>query len=1151
MTLTSTSPLDHPAYAGIAFAPRRYTVPGTTKTGTMFAPESWSQTAVTILATKYARRAGVPDATVKVLEDGIPEQFARSVPAENATFGGEADVRQVLHRLAGAWTYFGLKGRYFADETEAEQFYSDALRAMIDQEGAPNSPQWFNTGLYFAYGISGNAAGYWYFDEASSAVIQSGSSYEKLAPMACFISTVEDSLVGEGGIFDWIATEARIFKLGAGSGANVSRLRAAGEKLAGGGTSSGLMSFLAVSDRAAGAIKSGGTTRRAAKMIVLDDDHPELPVFIAFKPKEEAKVAALIAGSFAIEKHVNAILAAAASKDLPEDGRLDPKRNTRLAEALRSALAAAIPSGTIAQAIDLANQGYSSVELDVHDSDWQGEAYMTIAGQNANISIGASDRFMRTCDSRTAWTLRGRVDDSVNKDIDAGDLWDKLSFAAWQCADPGLLFLDTIDSWHTHHADGLIRSSNPCGEYLAADGTACNLASINLVKFLHADGSFDVTRFENACALWTLILEISVFAAHLPTAETALRTYQIRNLGLGYTSVGSLLMRLGLPYDSEAGRSYIAAITGLMTGVAYRTSRDIAKRVAPCESYPRNRDSMQRVLRNHARAAGVTLARLTKGFEGLNYEPYLPEPNLQSAPITSRSIEVWGDVVDTEFAARNMQVTLCAPTGTISLVMDADTMGLEPDFALLKHKQLAGGGYIRIANESVNPALRSMGYSEKQVDDIIAYIAGTQTFSRGEAGIHRQALLEYLSEATLDAADAALRSSFAIDDALLGALNESEQARFDASEKQSVLESLGFSSEQIRKAQDVILGRGTIEGAPHLSKEHLPVFDCAMPSGRGERCVSANGHLKMVAAVQPLISGAASKTINLPRSTTVKEIGDTYFKAWRLGLKGITVYRDGSKLSQPLSTSELGEGDMTTADAVREPLAVAERIVYRYIAKQRKLPDKRSGYTQKMTIAGDQKFFLRTGEYDNGELGEIFLDAHKEGSAFRALLNNFAIAISMGLQHGVPLEEYVNAYTFTTFEPNGPVTGHAQIKMCKSLLDLVFRDLAVNYLGREDLAHVAMPDTRDHQAPMPEFIAEVNGDGLYGVPITNGTTHNGVSHLNGHIVHVAPRPPATSVAVATRETTGNVCRNCGSFDLVRSGTCETCSTCGTASGGCA
>jgi len=1045
-------------------------------------PASWSQVATDIMVSKYFRKAGVPqyDAAGNAIltEDGSP------------VLGPERSAKQVINRLAGTWRSWGEEYHYFASEADAAAFEDELRYMLVHQMAAPNSPQWFNTGLNWAYGITGPSQGHTYIDPLTGELRESDDAYSRPTPHACFIQSVDDDLVSEGGIFDLVTREARVFKYGSGTGSNFSKLRAEGEPLSGGGTSSGLMSFLKVFDRAAGAIKSGGTTRRAAKMVVLNMDHPDIETFINWKVLEEKKVAALIAA------------------------------------------------------------GYSS--------DFNGDAYATVSGQNSNNSVRVTSEFMKAVQDDADWDLTWRTNGKVVRTVKARDLWKQVAEAAWACADPGVQFDTTINDWHTALGSGRINASNPCSEYMFLDDTACNLASLNLMKFYDADSNtFRISDYLHAIRVWTIVLEISVLMAQFPSPEIARLSYIFRTLGLGYANLGSLLMTMGLPYDSEEGRTISAALTAILTGESYATSAEMARELGPFPGYGENREHMLRVIRNHRRAAWNAPAG---DYEQLSVLPVAINPEFCPDDLLKAARHSWDRalLLGTEHGFRNAQATLLAPTGTIGLLMDCDTTGVEPDFALVKFKKLSGGGYFKIANQSVAPALKNLGYNPAQVNDIIRYVLGTLSLD-GAPHINRDSLLaKGLNDADIAKIEKALPGVFELPFAFnVWTLGEDALVRLGLTQEEwtkpgfNLLRAIGFSQQQIDEANDVICGMQTIEGAPHLKDKHLPIFDCANRCGKhGQRFIHYMGHVRMMAATQPFLSGAISKTINMPNEATVADIENAYHESWKLGIKAMALYRDGSKLSQPLSSKSDNaaeaekdeEADERAAEiaALKAELAEMQKIAAQLDPAQaanprtvttnfrptrRTLPAKRGGFTQEARVAS-HKIYLRTGEYDDGQLGEIFVDLHKEGAAMRSLMNCFAIAVSKGLQYGVPLQEFVDTFTFTRFEPQGMVDGHPNIKMATSIIDYVFRVLGLEYLNRTDLVQVPPqesatnfgemlpPEAKSSAAPLAASptaspaIAPTSGNG-------NGRAHvngNGNGHKNGS--HAAPKVEAQAQAQA-------------------------------------
>src|SRR5476651_321516 len=1062
-------------------------------------PEFWSQVASDVLAQKYFRKAGIPALLKRVEEETVPSCLWRSVAdtvtlatlPEAERFGSELSAKQVFDRLAGAWTYWGWKGGYFDSEDDARTFYAEHCYMLAAQMCAPNSPQWFNTGLHWAYGIDGAGQGHWYVDHRDGTSHPSSSSYERPQPHACFIQSVSDDLVGEGGIMDLWVREARLFKYGSGTGSNFSALRGANEKLSGGGKSSGLMSFLKIGDRAAGAIKSGGTTRRAAKMVTVDIDHPDIEEFISWKMMEEQKVAALVTGSRLANRHLNAIMAACA------DG-FDPKENPRLRREIVAARRAELPENYIQRVIQFARQGYRHIEFPAFDADWQSEAYATVAGQNANNSVRVTDAFMRAVEADRDWALTERTTGNVAKTLNAAQLWDRVAEAAWHSADPGVQFDTTINDWHTCPTSGRINASNPCSEYMFLDDTACNLASLNLMRFRQEDGHMDVAALEHATRLWTVVLEISVMMAQYPSRTIAELSYRYRTLGLGYANLGALVMASGLGYDSAEGRAIAGGVAALMTGAAYATSAEMAGLMGSFPGYADNRDGMLRVIRNHLRAAYGSGAN----YEGLAIHPVaLDAANCPDSALVTAARQAWDRALalGEKHGFRNAQVSVIAPTGTIGLVMDCDTTGIEPDFALVKFKKLAGGGYFKIINQTVPLALQTLGYNAAMSERIIAYATGHGTL-RGAPAINHDTLAAHGFDAlTLDRIEKALPTAFDIRFAFsrytLGEAFCQNVLGFDdaalADPELDVLARLGFSKSDIAAANIFACGTMSLEGTSLLKREHLKVFDCANPCGRdGTRSLSAESHIRMMAAAQPFISGAISKTINMPNAATVDDCRKAYEMSWRLGLKANALYRDGSKLSQPLSAMALGDAsnedraandDLADLNPIARAPIIAERIVERIVEREvrrgrERLPQRRKGYTQK-AIVGGHKVYLRTGEYEDGRVGEIFVDMHKEGAAFRSLMNNFAIAISIGLQYGVPLDEFVEAYTFTRFEPSGLVEGNDAIKMSTSVLDYIFRELAISYMARNDLAHVEPSDLRPDGVGRGQFEGDLPVEG--------------------------------------------------------------------------
>lgn len=1204
-------------------------------------PQFWSQVASDVLAQKYFRKAGVAARLKKVEEETVPSWLWRSVPdtealgslPENERFVSELSAKQVFDRLAGCWTYWGWKGSYFSSEEDAQAFFDELRFMLAKQMVAPNSPQWFNTGLHWAYGVDGPGQGHYYVDPFTSKLTKSKSAYEHPQPHACFIQGVNDDLVNEGGIMDLWVREARLFKYGSGTGSNFSRLRGEGEKLSGGGRSSGLMSFLKIGDRAAGAIKSGGTTRRAAKMVVVDADHPDIETYIDWKVKEEQKVAALVTGSKINQKHLKAVLKACVNCEGSGDDCFDPEKNPALRREIKLARRSLVSDNVIKRVIQFAKQGYKDIDFPTYDTDWDSEAYLTVSGQNSNNSVSLKDDFLRAVETDGDWNLIGRTSKKVTKTLKARDLWEKIGHAAWASADPGLHFNTTMNDWHTCKASGDIRASNPCSEYMFLDDTACNLASANLITFYSTTTKrFDVDAYEHLCRLWTVVLEISVMMAQFPSKAIAELSYEFRTLGLGFANIGGLLMTMGLPYDSKEGRALCGALTAIMTGVSYATSAEMAKELGPFPGYKKNAAHMLRVIRNHRRAAHGE----SRGYEGLAVNPVpLDYASVPQTDIIEHAKAAWdlalqlGEVN----GYRNAQTTVVAPTGTIGLVMDCDTTGIEPDFALVKFKKLAGGGYWKIINQAVPVALRTLGYRESDIAEIEAYAVGHGSLSNAP-GINVSTLkAKGFTDEAITKVESALPTAFDIkfafnkwtfgEDFLRETLKIAPEAI--AAPGFDLLAAVGFTKREIEAANVHICGAMTVEGAPHLKAEHYAVFDCANPCGKiGKRYLSVESHIRMMAASQPFISGAISKTINMPNDATVEDCKSAYLLSWKLALKANALYRDGSKLSQPLNSQLISDDDDeedATEAYYEKPLAartaqVSEKIVEKLVERiivmreREKMPDRRKGYTQKAVVGG-HKVYLRTGEYDDGRIGEIFIDMHKEGAALRSFINNFAIAVSLGLQYGVPLEEYVDAFTFTRFEPAGPVQGNDSIKYATSILDYVFRELAVSYMSRFDLAHVDPSESNfdamgkgveEGKVPDPSHSTKYVSKGLtrsrtdklvvmrspssdtdarggsnvtaiasHGPTARNSDTVEGAVAMKQEVQHdLSPTEKLealqwskTGAAQATQPTVtkaerraeakakgyeGEMCGECGNFTLVRNGTCMKCDTCGSTTG---
>lgn len=1170
----------HGPYEGIVWEKRRSEIRNPNGTAvfsmdTVIVPSFWSPIASDIIAQKYFRKAGIPRDKALDWIQYVPASQASlcdAYPADDA----EHDARQVFHRLAYTWCQWGRDAHYFDTDEDEKAFYDEICYMLAHQMAAPNSPQWFNTGLFAVYGIEGPAQGHYFVDPSTDQVVKSESAYQRPQPHACFILDVKDDLVNEGGIMDLVTREARLFKYGSGTGSNFSRLRGANEKLSGGGVSSGLLSFLKIADRSAGAIKSGGTTRRAAKMVILDADHPDVEEFVRWKTEEEYKVACLAAGSGLLNHYAQAMISAVEAMGEEDEHSYLPDHNLLLRKVVKEALDAGVPSSWIHQVLTFYSQTGKAPRMPLYNTAWESEAYNTVSGQSSNNSVRVSNEFMNAVFNDLDWDLIGRTTQKPFRTIKARELWNEIAESAWLCADPGLQFHTTVNEWHTCKADGEIRGSNPCSEYMFLDDTACNLASLNLLSFYdEKSGTFDEGAYRHAIRLWTIVLEISVVMAQFPSKEIARKSFDYRTLGLGYANVGSLLMVMGLPYDSDKGRAVAAALSAILTGESYAQSARMAREFGPFARYEANKDHMLRVIRNHRRAA---YNAPPEEYEGLSVTPKGLDDRLCPKNLSDAAKQCWDEALQLgeHYGFRNAQVTAIAPTGTIGLLMDCDTTGIEPDFALVKFKKLAGGGYFKIINTSVPPALRALGYAEAHIRDIIEYALGKGTLE-GAPGISRQALLEKgIPEEALQKAEQALQNAISLESCFSPhIIGYDVLERLGISKEEadapgfSLLSRLGYGPKEIESAELFACGTMGLEGAPHLSEADLAVFDTATPSGkRGTRSISWQAHIAMMAAVQPFISGSISKTINMPNNVSIDDVKGAYTMAWRSMLKSIALYRDGSKLSQPLAalapgsdliadsivalqSSSLETGDSAPKDTISaslkevgpEPELPGMPFAPRGV--RRALPNRRKGYTQKAKIGG-HSIFLRTGEYEDGTLGEIFLDMHKEGAAFRSILNSFAIAVSLGLQYGVPLEEYVDAFTFTRFEPNGMVSGHDYLKMATSVLDYIFRDLAISYLHRYDLGQVKPEDLI---ATSTQSIANKNTEAFESGRRQKAPKleKSGPSRISAASVQ---QDQTITLMRAARQKgyEGDPCPVCGNLTLVRNGTCLKCDTCGSTTG---
>ncbi len=1143
-------------------------------------PETWSQLATDIMVSKYFRKAGVPEDGG---ENGLPVP-GFNPDAKEVVTGPEKSARQVIHRLAGCWRHWGESHGYFDSKKDAQAFYDELAYMMTHQMCAPNSPQWFNTGLNWAYGINGPAQGHWVADHETGELKLAEDAYTHPQPHACFIQSIEDDLVGPGGIMDLWTREARLFKYGSGTGTNFSHLRAEGEPLSGGGKSSGLMSWLKIGDRAAAAIKSGGTTRRAAKMVCLDMDHPDIERFVNWKVREEIKVAAMVEGLKKI-------------------------------------------AGEKASDLDTETIGETASRLGLRlDYDFNGEAYSTVAGQNSNNSVRIPDAFFDAVDAGGTWKTTYRTTGETATEHDAKKLWDDIAYAAWRCADPGVQYDTTINAWHTCPGAGRINASNPCSEYMFLDNTACNLASLNVMKFYDSETrTFAVERFEHAIDIWTMVLEISVLMAAFPSKQIAELSWKYRTLGLGYANLGAMLMQAGIPYDSDEGRAICACLTGILTGRSYRMSAEMAGEHGPFAGYEDDKENMLRVIRNH-RLAAHGEARDSGKYENLRITPVPIDhelieggrvPLANARALLTHATKAWDDAytLGSRHGYRNAQTTVIAPTGTIGLLMDCDTTGVEPDFALVKFKKLAGGGYFKIANNSVEPALKAMGYSPDQITEILEYLLGALTLdvpmptgdNAEDLGITEGMTFgQWLTTRGANEEDLTkiarqlpgvfeLKFAFSAwglgDDTLARLGIDAEKAKADFSF--NGLRALGLSQTQAEELNRRVCGTQTVEGAPHLLDEHLPVFDCANTCGKiGTRYIAPEGHIRMMAAAQPFISGAISKTINLPHDASVDDIKSAYRLSWELGLKANALYRDGCKLSQPLNAKADAdledEEDADELEAAFEEVAgevaavaaaasngdgavavqIEEKIVHRPM--RRRLSDTRRSVTHKFNVAGHEGY-LTVGLYDDGMPGELFITMAKEGSTIGGLMDSLGTATSVALQYGVPLSSMVRKFTHQRFEPAG-MTTNRDIPFAKSLVDYIFRWLGMEFLpGYREANAPQRTTTKDtgkdavkQEARAPEVRVAAGGrlggtDRFAGESTTNNggaswtapgstTMASPTTASHGATAAAAANPMASALSDAL-DAAGDAppCDVCGTI-TVRSGTCYKCLNCGASMG---
>lgn len=1135
-------------------------------------PEDMAATAVSITASKYARKTLVPQydlVTGELLHDDDGQ----------VVLGRETSLKMTVARIANAFMFWGQSGGYFASAEDAAAFRDEMLYLLIHQKAANNSPVWFNVGVFEAYGIRESASGNVYYDPELDEVVASPHRYFRAAVNACFITGPNDTLVDnavgsmtEKSIFGNIMDEARLFKDGSGAGANWSMVRAAGEPLTGGGTSSGVISFLKVADVAAGSIKSGGTTRRAAKMVVLDADHPEVREFIGLKVESERMIPFLEAAGYPIAWN-------------------DPKG-----------------------------------------------AYAQVPWQNANHTVSVSHDFMdavRTDGSIDLTARRAVGEDGkplVMDTIRARELWDDIAAAAWECADPGLHFNGTMNDWATAPNDGPIRGSNPCSEYLHVDNTACNLASLRLTGWWDPATGFDTDGFAHASRVYTIGLEIAVHMSHYPAAQVAFNSYEHRTLGLGICDIGGLLMRSGIGYDSDEGRNVSAAIQALQNAVAYETSAEMARALGPCRAYERNTAEMQRVLRNHRRAAYGSLAadRAVDDYEGLTVTPRgIDHDVLSRTPfddLSAAAIDANDRMVDAVAAhgARNMQATVTAPTGTIGMFMGADTTGPEPLYSFVAFKTLAGGGAVKLTDVAVSAGLTYLGYTPAQVADVEVHIAGTGTLDGDQPVNSRSLAAAGVPADVIAAVEAGLANAMDLRGAfgpwLLTDAEEFVAAKGITSATGSWLDDLGFTAEEIDTSSKRICGHHNITHAPHVSEEHKAIFLVADAGGEDGRSLGWQGHVRMLGATAPFLSGAASKTVNLPGDATVDDIRECHQLAYELGVKAIAVYRDGSKYSQPLSSAGtvkhkptiVVDGDRKVGTApVVEPAAApevpsdpfaavveaitsggapigrveelrelldlgsesvglsADEFARALDAKDKhalkellaqlgdipegmspqgfyegrsprkfRMPSVRASVTEKFTIGG-QDVFLTHGAYPDGTCGEFFLKLSKEGGTTEGLTSMLATVASMALQRGVPLKEIVDKFVGQRFEPSGIVAGHPNLKMASSILDAVGRILAFRYLNGDGAFEKYVQVQEDPFVSAPT--AWQPGLALDSGPAPQPAAQPAAAQ--GSLLEVGGEAPDASKMLG-----GKTCHECGFDAMFPNGVCDVCRHCGSTSG---
>jgi ribonucleoside-diphosphate reductase alpha chain len=1022
-------------------------------------PSAWSYSAAETFARYYIRRTGVPVALTKVKEKEIPEFLWRSVPdtaalqalREEQRTTQEVSAKQVFLRLAGAWTYWGVRCGYFDTQEDARAFHDETCALLARQVMAPNSPQWFNTGLFWAYGMAGPAQGHFFADIDSGKLKSSNNAYERPQLHACFLHGVKDELVNEGGIMHLFEREARVFKYGSGAGANLSSIRGAGEELSGGQAAQGLMRFLAIGDKAAGAISSGGLPRRAGKMVVVDIDHPDVTSFIRWKGEEQFKAAALITGARVMRQHLNGVMAAMAAME--GDARLSPQQNPALKTAIARAKRAMIPASAIDRVISYAKQGYRELHIPVYTAEDGSDVFFTVSAHQTKQAVRVTHRFMQAAEDKEKFALRRRTDGGVAKHTQATDLFDDLAHAVWATGEPTIQFSDTIARAHTCPETDRIRASTPASEYLFLDDTACPLAAINLLACADAKGFLDLPLFAHVVKLSTLMLDISISMAQYPSRAMARRTLDTRPIGLGIANFASLLMRMGYAYDSDEARATVAAICGLLTGEAAMVSAELAKELGEFAEFGKNRAAYLKLI--HSKRELVLHGDAEDTAATTNLEA-LPQPELADA---LKRVWEMAAIKAEAYGMRNAQLSCVPPTATIARVMDCETLGLLPVAALVRHQPQANGTLRKTASPNMAYGLASLGYSIKQVDEMVRYVCGQRTLKNAPAISHAALAAHGFGAAEIEAVEEALADALdihaAFDPFVLGdkfcreVLKLPAGALHDANF--SVLTHLGLSDEEIDEADRFACGTRSLEGAPHLRAEDAAVFIAG-----GEHRVTAEAQIALSAAAQQFLTGGIAHTIMLPHSASMEDCQQLIRQGWRAGLKSLTLMREGAALYDDVAISEDIKEGADDAIVFREARAsmsgsvsqVAAQLVQRFMQARRELPLRRNGFTQKASIGG-HTVYLRTGEYEDGTLGEIFLDMPQEPESYRALVNQFARAISIAMQYGVPLPAFVEAFTQQQFAPCGAVEGSTVMEEAASMLDYVFRELGAAYLQEE------------------------------------------------------------------------------------------------------